>query len=144
MWAAYAGFVLLSINPFGGLLFSIPYAQNVLHVSPWLAALAGWPLAYVQVALVDLFWDALSRLAWFERAVHKRRTPRLDRAASSKHMFWFILAFGAFCGPWLVMAVMRYANVPQRRIALPMALCLGWNAAAIALVAVHAPRLLAR
>jgi ABC-type molybdate transport system permease subunit len=76
------------------------------------------------------------------RVVTRRRTPRLERMASSTHMFWLVLAFGTVLGPWLVMAVMRYAKIPQRRIALPMALSIGWNAAAIACVVVYAPYLI--
>jgi hypothetical protein len=144
MWAAYAGFVVLAINPFGGLLFAIPYAKAVLHMSPWWAALIGWPLAYVQVLFVDILWVSLSRIGWWQRLIVRRRTPRLERMISSKYMFWLILFFAPFAGPWLVMAVMRYANVPHRRIALPMALSLGWNAMGIAFVAVYAPRLLPR
>ena len=143
MLAGYAGFVLLAVNPFGGLLFAIPYAQTVLHCSPWIAALIGWPLAYVQVAAVDLAWSSLTRWGWWERLIARRRTPRLERMAASTHMFWLVLLFGTILGPWLVMAVMRYAKVPQRRIAVPMALSIGWNAAAIACAAAYAPRLLA-
>ncbi len=142
MWAAYAAFVALAINPFGGLLFAIPYAQTVLHRSPWLAALVGWPLAYVQVVVVDLLFETLRRIPWWQRLVERKRTPRLERMVTSRYMFWMIVMFGAFLGPWLVMAVMRYAGVPHRRVAVPMALSLGWNAAAIALVSVYAPRLL--
>jgi hypothetical protein len=144
MWIAWAGFVALSINPFGGLLVAIPYAKGVLHLSPWIAAAVGWPLAYVQVVFVDVLFDTLRRIPWWERLIQRKRTPRLERMASSPSMFWMILAFGTFLGPWLVMAVMRYANVPHRRIALPMALGLAWNAAGIALVSVYAPHLLAK
>lgn len=142
MWAAYAGFLVLAINPFGGLVFAIPYAKAVLGISPWIAALVGWPLAYVQVVAVDALFHTLDRWPWWRRLIERKRTPRLERMASSRYMFWTILLFGAFFGPWLVMAVMRYANVPHRRIALPMALCLGWNAAAIAVLATWAPHLL--
>ncbi len=139
---AWGGFVALAINPFGGLLFAIPYAQAVLHISPWLAALIGWPFAYVQVLFVDLLWDTLARWGWWQRLIERRRTPRLERMASSPYMFWLILLFGTFAGPWLVMSIMRYANVPHRRIALPMALSIGWNAAGIALLTTYAPRFL--
>jgi hypothetical protein len=142
MWLAYAGFVALAVNPFGGLLFAIPYAKAVLDVSPWWAALFGWPLAYVQVLFVDVLWKTLSRIGWWQRLIERRRTPRLQRMVSSRYMFWMIVVFGAFVGPWLVMAVMRYANVPHRRIAAPIALSLGWNALGIALLSVYAPRLL--
>ncbi len=142
MWIEYAAFVVLAINPFGGLLFAIPYAKTMLGMSPFLAALIGWPLAYVQVLFVDVLWKTLSRIGWWERFIHKRRTPRLQRMVSSPYMFWMILVFAPFFGPWLVMAVMRYANVPHRRIALPMALSLGWNAFAIALITLYAPRFL--
>ena len=141
-WIAWLGFVVLALNPFGGLLIAIPYAQNVLHVSPWLAAAIGWPLGYVQVLFVDVLWSTLSRWSWWERVVQRRRTPRLERIASSTYMFWMVLAFGSFFGPWLVMAVMRYAKVPHRRIVLPMVLNLAWNALAIAVVSLYAPRLI--
>jgi hypothetical protein len=142
MWIGYGGFVALAINPFGGLVFAIPYATGVLGLSPWVAAATGWPLAYLQVVFVDVLFDTLRRIAWWERLVQRKRTPRLERMASSPYMFWMILAFGAFFGPWLVMAVMRFANVPHRRVALPMALSIGWNAVGIALLSVYAPRLL--
>ncbi len=125
-------------------MVAIPYATLVLHISPWLAAIVGWPLAYLQVLFVDFLWDTLCRIPWWERFVQKRRTPRLERMTSSTYMFWLVLAFGSFLGPWLVMAVMRYARVPQRRIAVPMALSIAWNAVGIALVSMYAPHLLAR
>jgi hypothetical protein len=142
MVGAYAGFVALAVNPFGGLLFAIPYAQTVLHVSPWCAALVGWPLAYVQVLVVDILWLSLCRLSWWQRLIERRRTPRLERMASSPYAFWTILLFASFIGPWLVMAVMRYAHVPHRRVALPMALSLGWNAMGIAFLSAYVPRLI--
>jgi hypothetical protein len=113
-----------------------------MDLSPWLAALIGWPLAYTQVLVVDLFWDALNRIPWWQRLVERKRTPRLERIAASPNMFWLIAAFGSFLGPWLVMAVMRWARVPHRRIVVPMAISLGWNAAGIAFLTVYAPRLL--
>jgi len=142
MWVGWTGFVVLAVNPFGGLLFAIPYAKGVLHVSAYLAALAGWPLAYVQVVAVDGLWEFLSRRGWWQRLIERRRTPRLERLAASPTMFWTILLFGSFLGPWLVMAVMRWAKVPHRRIVVPLALNIGWNALAIALAATYAPRLL--
>lgn len=141
MWVAYAGFVALAINPFGGLLLAIPYAKAVVGMSPWWAATVGLPLAYVQVLFVDVLWEVLQRIDWWRRLVERKRTPRLERMASSRYMFWLIVVFAPIVGPWLVMAVMRYANVPHRRIALPMALSLGWNAMGIAFLCVYAPRL---
>jgi hypothetical protein len=142
MWAAWTGFVILAINPFGGLMFAIPYAKAVIGLSPWLAALIGWPLSYTQVMVVDLFWDGLNRIGWCQRLFERKRTPRLERIAASPNMFWLIAGFGCFLGPWLVMAVMRWARVPHRRIVVPMAISLGWNAAGIAFLTVYAPRLL--
>jgi hypothetical protein len=144
MLGAYAGFVALAVNPFGGLLFAIPYAKSVLHASPWCAALIGWPLAYVQVVFVDVLWKSLCRIEWWRNLIERRRTPRLERMASSPYAFWMILFFAPFLGPWLVMATMRYAQIPHRRVALPMALSIGWNAMGIALLSVYAPRLLFR
>jgi len=141
MWGAYAGFVVLAINPFGGLLLAIPYAKAVIGMSPWWAATFGLPLAYTQVVFVDGLWEVLQRVEWWRRLVERKRTPRLERMASSRYMFWLILVLAPIVGPWLVMAVMRYANVPHRRVALPMALSLGWNATAIALLCVYVPRL---
>jgi hypothetical protein len=142
MWEAWTGFVVLAINPFGGLIFAIPYAKAVLDLSPWLAAVIGWPLAYAQVVVVDVFWVGLNECEWFHRLVERKRTPRLEHMASSKYLFWLIAAFGAVIGPWLVMAVMRWARVPHRRIAAPLSISLGWNAALIAFLTVYAPRLL--
>lgn len=142
MWVAYAGFALLALNPFGGLLLAIPYAKAVVGMSPWWAAAVGLPLAYVQVVFVDVLWEVLQRIDWWRQLVERKRTPRLERMASSRYMFWLIVVFAPIVGPWLVMAVMRYANVPHRRIALPMALSLGWNATGIAFVCVYAPRLI--
>ncbi len=144
MWLAYAGFVALAVNPFGGLLIAIPYAKAVLSMSPWCAAALGWPLAYTQVLAVDVLWSSLARWGWWQRLIERRRTPRLERIVASRYMFWLLVLFAAFLGPWLVMAVMRYAKVPHRRIAVPIALSLGWNAVGIALLSVYAPRLLAR
>lgn len=141
MWS-YAGFVALAVNPFGGLLVAIPYAKAVLHLSPWWAAAFGVPLAYVQVLAVDLLWEGLWRIGWWRRLIERRRTPRLERMASSPHMFWMVLFFAPFFGPWLVMAAMRWANVPHRRVAPPMALSLAWTAVAIACVTQYGPRLL--
>jgi len=144
MMIEYAAFVALAINPFGGLLFAIPYAKAMLGMSPFVAALIGVPLSYVQVLAVDWLWQWLSRIDWWRRFIERRRTPRLERMTSSPYMFWLVLVFAPFFGPWLVMAVMRYANVPHKRVALPMALGLAWNAMGIALVTLYAPRLLPR
>src|SRR5678816_2932563 len=100
--ASWLGFVILAVNPLGGLLFAIPYAATVLHVSPWLAALLGWPLAYVQVAFVDVMWTTLARWPWWARLIERKRTPRLERMAASENMFWLVLVFGTILGPWLV------------------------------------------
>lgn len=142
MWAAWSGFFVLCVNPFGGLMFAIPYAYGVLHLSPWLAAIIGWPLSYVQVVVVDLFWNALWKIAWWRRLIERKRTPRLERIAASKTMFWSVVAFGCFLGPWLVMAVMRLANVPHRRVGPALALSLLWNAALIAFLTLYVPQLL--
>jgi hypothetical protein len=93
---------------------------------------------------VDLLWLTLSHWPWWQRLIERRRTPRLERMAASPHAFWIILLFAPFAGPWLVMAVMRYAHVPHRRIALPMALSLGWNAMGIAFLSAYLPALLSR
>ena len=142
MWAGYLGFALLSINPIGGLLASIPYATFVLHVPPFWAALIGLPLAYVQVVAVDVLWSSLQRIGAWQRLLERRRSPRLQQLATTNGGFWATVVFSPFLGPWLVMAAMRFAHVPHRRVALPLALGLAWNGMGIAFLCEFAPRLL--
>jgi hypothetical protein len=141
MHAADLAFVTLAINPFGGLWFAIPFALYHLHYPVWYTLLLGVPLAYVQVAAVDLGWALLARLAWWHRFLERRRSPRIERLTQRRGAFWLTVLMAPLVGPWLLMAFMRYAQVPQRRVALPILLGLSWNGSAIALGFTYLPRL---
>jgi hypothetical protein len=133
-------FVAMSINPIGGLAISIPFAIFELGYRPWLALLVGLPFAYVQVIVIDLSWSFLARWPWWHRWIEKRRSPRLQRIVDSRGGFWITLLFAPLVGPWLVMALMRYAGVPQRRVALPIFLGLAWSSSLLTAACVWVPR----
>jgi hypothetical protein len=137
-------FALLAANPFGGLLVAIPFAVLKLHYPAWLAIGAGTPLAYLQVAVVDTAWSALVRIPAWRRLLDRRRSPRVERLVASRGAFWITFAATPFLGPWLVMALMRYAQVRQRRVALPILASLACIAVAAALVCTVAPRAFAQ
>jgi hypothetical protein len=137
-------FVTLAINPIGGLLVAIPFAVFKLGYPAWLAVLAGTPLAYVQVLAVDLGWTQLTRIRGFYRFLDRRRSPRVERLTASRGNFWLTLIAAPLIGPWLVMAFMRYAQVPQRRVALPILLGILVSATGVGLACAFVPRLFAR
>jgi hypothetical protein len=130
-------FATLAANPIGGLLIAIPFAVLKLHYPGWLAILVGVPLAYLQVVAVDLAWSLLIRAAWWKNMLERRRSPRVERLVASRGGFWITFVLSPLIGPWVVMAFMRYAQVPQRRVALPIMLalaCVGialWTVCAI-------------
>src|SRR5580698_11332937 len=121
------GFVAMALNPIGGLALAIPFAVFELGYPPWVALLVGLPLAYVQVIVVDLSFDALQRWPWLRGWMERRQTPRVRRMVDSRGGFWVTAVFSPLVGAWLVMALMRYAGVPQRRVALPLMLGLAWT-----------------
>ncbi len=125
-------FALLAANPFGGLLIAVPFGMLRLGFPPWLLVVAGAPLAYLQVAAVDLGWSLLTRLGWWRRLLERRRSERVERLMRSRGGFWVTFVSAPVLGPWLVMAFMRYAQVPQRRVALPILLSLFATAAVVA------------
>jgi hypothetical protein len=132
-------FALLAANPVGGLLVAIPFGVLRLHYPAWLAIALGTPLAYVQVAVVDLGWSVLVRIPGWRRFLDRRRSVRVERLLASRGGFWITFAATPFLGPWLVMAFMRYAQVGQRRVALPILASLACTAVAVALVCTFAP-----
>ncbi|MFI5366815.1 MAG: hypothetical protein ACHQ4J_14460 [Candidatus Binatia bacterium] len=132
-------FIILAINPLGGLLLAIPMAMLTLQYPLWLAVVSGVPLAYVQVTVVDAAWTQLMRLRWWRRLLERRRSPRIERLMASRGAFWPIVALTPLIGPWAIMAFMRYAHVPQRHVTLPILLGLTWIAMAIAVACVVVP-----
>jgi hypothetical protein len=133
-------FVLLAANPVGGLLFAIPFAVLRLHYPIWLAIALGTPLAYLQVVVVDTAWSALVRIPGWRGFLGRRRSARVERLVASRGAFWITFAVTPFLGPWLVMALMRYAQVGQRRVALPILASLACIATTVALACTLAPR----
>jgi len=125
-------FALLAANPLGGLLVAIPFAVLKLHYPGWLAIVAGAPLAYLQVAVVDAGWSLLDGVPGWRRLLERRRSPRVARLVDSRGAFWITFFATPILGPWLVMAFMRYAQVGQRRVALPILASLACTATAIA------------
>jgi hypothetical protein len=142
--AGALGFVVLSINPVGGVLISIPLAVFTLKWSPWPAAALGAPLAYVQVLVVDLFWDGLHRWGFFRRQLERARSPLAERLLNSHGAFWPTLLIAPVIGPWLVMSLMRYARVPQKHVGPPILLGLFLWCFLIAAACRFAPALVRR
>jgi hypothetical protein len=140
---AYA-FATLAVNPVGGLMVAIPYAVLRLGYPAWVTVVAGVPLAYVQVVAVDLGWTWLDRIGAWNRFLERRRSPRVERLIAARGGFWITLICTPLLGPWLVMAFMRYAQVPQRRVALPILLGLCASASTLALLCAFVPRLFNR
>lgn len=125
-------FVALAINPIGGLVAAIPVAMLALSYPGWVAVAAGVPLAYVQVIVVDTCWSQLERWPAWRRMIEARRSARIARLMDSGGAFLPTLVLAPIIGPWVVMAFMRYAGVPQRRVAAPMLLGILWMAALLA------------
>jgi len=137
-------YVVLAINPLGGLLVAIPMAMLTLGYPLWLAVATGVPLAYVQVTVVDVAWSQLMRMGWWRRLLERRRSPKIERLMASGGAFWSVVVLTPLVGPWAIMAFMRYAHVPQRRVALPILLGLTWIALCIAVACVVVPESMQR
>jgi len=133
-------FVLLAANPFGGLLVAIPFAVLKLHYPMWLATVVGAPLAYFQVVVVDAGWSLLARIPGWQRFIERRRSARIGRLVASRGGFWITFFATPIVAPWLVMSFMRYAQVRQRRVALPILGSLACTAAILAWACVLVPR----
>ena len=133
-------FLALAANPAGGLLVAVPFAILRLHYPAWLAVAASFPLAYLQVPAVDLGWSLLVRVPAWGRFLARRRSARIERLVAARGAFWVTFFATPFLGPWLVMAFMRYAQVPQRRVAAPILCALAVTASAVAGVCELIPR----
>jgi hypothetical protein len=117
-------FAALAANPFGGLLIAVPFGLVKLGFPAWVTVLAGAPLAYLQVVVVDLGWSVFDRFPAWRRLLERKRSKRVERLLASRGGFWITFVAAPVIGPWLVMAFMRYANVPQRKVAAPILLSL--------------------
>ena len=132
-------YIALAINPIGGLALAIPYAVIKLRYPAWLVLLTGIPLAYVQVVVVDVGWTTLARWPRLWSLIERRRSERLERLAASGGAFISTAVLAPIVGPWLIMAVMRYARVPQRRVVAPILLGISVTAAATTMLSAYAP-----
>ena len=108
----------------GGILLAVPLALLHLDYPVWLVLLTAPALAYIQVLVVDLGWSALERWSWWRDMLERRRSRRVERLVESKGAFWATFVAAGLVSPWVVMAFMRYARLPQRRVALPIYLAM--------------------
>lgn len=113
-----------SINPIAGLLVSVPWAILKMHYPLWLVVVSGPPLAYLQVIAADLSWTYLRRVTYVRNLLEKKRSPRVEKLLASRGHFIPVMIATPLIGPWLVMLVMRYANVSQREVVAPIMLAL--------------------
>lgn len=113
-------YVLLAVNPVGGVLAAIPWGYFVQHYSVPVMLVTAPPLAYVQVLVVDGAWSQLNRWPAWQRFVEKHRGPRTQRLLASGGAFWPVYLAAPVIGPAIIMALMRYAGIRQRHIALPL------------------------
>lgn len=143
MTALIIAFVLASINPIGGLMVSLPLAIFKLHWPAWFAVVLGVPLAYVQVAVVDLFWQRLLDWPWWTRLVERRRSARLEQILAHRSAPWLLAVTSPWLGPWLVMAVARFGGRRQSQLAVPLLAGITYVAIGIAAICVYAPKWLA-
>ena len=115
-------YIAMAIQPFGGILVAIPLAILHLQYPVWLVVATAPFLAYVQVLVVDLLWNALDKIPAWRRMLERRRSPRMERVMAGGGAFWTTFLTAPLVGPWVIMAFMRFARVPQRRIAVPILL----------------------
>ena len=137
-------FLLLAANPIGGLTVAIPFALLKLDFSPWVTVAVGVPVAYLQVLVVDTFWTTLERLGWWRRLIDRSRGKWANRLVESRGAFWITFIATPILGPWLVMALMRWAGVTQRKIAPAMVSSMLVASSTIAALCVFVPAVFAK
>ncbi len=140
----HLSFALLAANPVGGLLVAIPFAVLKLDYAPWVTVAVGVPLAYIQVVVIDLGWNQLERFGWWRRLLEKSRGKWADKLVASRGAFWVTFAATPVLGPWLVMALMRWVGVPQRRIAVALVTSMITAATVIATLSAFVPSVFAK
>ena len=140
----YLAFALMAANPIGGLTVAIPFALLKLGYSPGPVVAIGVPLAYLQVLVVDGCWNTLERMGWWRRMMAKSRGKWANRLVESRGAFWITFVVTPIIGPWMVMALMRWAGVPQRQVATAILSSQVVAASIIATLCVFIPALFAR
>ena len=73
----------------------------------------------------------------------KSRGRWADRLVQSRGAFWITFAATPVLGPWLVMALMRWVGVPQRRIALALVCSMVTLATVVATLCAFVPAVFA-
>lgn len=121
-------------------MVSLPLAIFKLHWPAWFAVVLGVPLAYVQVAAVDLFWQRLLTWPLWTRLVERRRSTRLERILAHRSAPLLLAVTSPWLGPWLVMAVARFGGRRQSQLAIPLLVGITYVAIGIAAICVYAPR----
>jgi hypothetical protein len=129
-----------SINPIAGLLVSVPWAILKMHYPLWIVLLSAPPLAYVQVVVADLLGSQLQRLRYVQKLLEKR-SPRVDKLLKSGGAFLPVMLATPFVGGWVVMLVMRYAKVPQKRVVAPILLSLVLLTVVLSVLCIAVPNL---
>jgi hypothetical protein len=142
MWSYVVLFVVACINPFGGMFVAMPIALYKLEWPPWIAVSACIPLAYVQVLAVDLLWERSLAWPWWVRAIEKRRSEKLTNLLARDDAKLWVAIFGVWAGPWLVMALTRFAGHTRGRVALPLLFGISYVSIGVAAAYKLAPQLL--
>ncbi len=141
---AMIAFALLAANPIGGLTVAIPFALLKLDLTPWVTVVVGVPLAYLQVLVVDAGWSTLEKLGWWRRLIERSRGKWANKLVASRGAFWVTFFATPILGPWLVMALMRWAGVSQRRVGPAIVSSLVVVSSIIATLCVFVPAVFAR
>lgn len=133
-------FLATALSPVGGMVIAVPLGVLAFGYPAWSTALVGVGAAYLQVIVVDSAWDLLERRAWWQRWLERQRRTRVARMLFGADVFWPTVLAAPLIGPWVVMALMRWAGVPQRRVALPILLGLSLLAGVLLAVCHLAPQ----
>lgn len=113
-------FVLVGLNPFGGLFLAIPIALFKLQYPAAVALFAAVALAFVQVLVVDFFWQRLAGWERFMAFVQTKRSERLEGYLDSRWAPLWIALVSPWVGPWLIMALSRFAQKKLTTVGLPL------------------------
>jgi hypothetical protein len=138
---ALIAFALLAANPIGGLTVAIPVALLKLDFPAVPTVVTGVPLGYLQVLVVDACWSWLEKLSWWRRLIERSRGKWAERLVASRGAFWVTFAATPILGGWMVMALMRWAGVSQRRVAPAILSSLTVASSVIAALCVFVPAL---
>jgi len=133
--------LLTALSPVGGMVAALPLGILGFGFPWWGVALVGIAAGWAQALVVDLCWELLERWPWWRRMMARRRTGWIARGLSRPGTFWPIVVATPLVGPWVVMALMRFAGVPRSRVTPPLLLGLVFLAAVLVLTCHHAPRL---